>query len=462
MHRLFSPIDIASLVFFRIIFGLLAMAEVMALFFYYHLKERSFEPDGFQFKYYGFEWVQPFPEPFQSIFFSVVIICAICVAMGKWYRYTAPLFAIGFIYAFLLEKTHYLNHGYFLCWLAVVMCFLPANRAFSMDVVQNPAIRRKTIPLWCIAILCFLMGVVYFFGGIAKINPDWLQAMPLKMWLQYKSDMPVLGGLWEQEWVAWFMAYGGLSLDLFVAFFLLIPRTRIYAFGFAVFFHLTNVIIFKIGVFPWLSIGLTLLYFPPSTPRRWVEFLASRIGFVRRWQQRWNERFAANPIPDTPIWQTAPHYRTAITAALICIGLFHVTYPLRHHLIPGNVAWTEEGHRYAWRMMLRSKQGRAQLTVEDSQTGETWVINPRDSLSRDQANDVVSHPDMLLQYAHHLRDQYQERLGNKVAVYADVRLRLNGRSYQDYIDSDVDLAQEDWSFFRHSEWILPFEEDELD
>ena len=457
MDRLFRPIDIASLVFFRIAFGILAMTECMGLFFYYHLYERTFEPDGFQFKYYGFEWVQVFPEPYMSIFFSFITICAILIALGKWYRWVTPLFAIGFIYAFLLEKTHYLNHGYLICWLSVVMIFLPANRAFSMDVAKKPGMRRTKIPAWCVFLLAFLMGVVYFYGGLAKINPDWLQAYPMRIWLKARDDMFLLGPIWGNEITAWIMSYGGMIFDLSVAFLLIFKRTRLWAFFFVLFFHVTNAIIFNIGAFPWLSIALTLLFFPADLPRRWIAWAGKRIKLVDRLKIAWDKKVGYTPANTLPIWQESERWRRAISTGLILVAAFHLLYPLRHHLIPGNVAWTEEGHRYSWRMMLRSKYGRGNLTVKDSNTGATFVINPRDSLSRDQYYDVVSHPDMLLQYAHHLRDQYEERLGNEVEVYADIRLRLNGRKFQDYVKEDVNLAKEEWSFFKPSHWIVPFD-----
>ncbi|MCB0705794.1 MAG: HTTM domain-containing protein, partial [Saprospiraceae bacterium] len=454
--KLFRQIDISALVFFRIAFGILAMAEAMALFFFYHLHEKTFEPDSFHFKYYGFEWVQPFPEPWMSIFFSILVLSAIFITLGKWYRLATIIYATFFIYTFLIEKTMYLNHGYLLCWLAATMIFLPANRAFSLDVLKDPAIRRTTVPAWCIWILCFYMGVVYFFGGIAKINPDWLEAIPLKLWLQAKGRMPVIGPILKQEWVAWVMSYTGLLLDLFVVFFLLLRKTRIYAFLFAVAFHLVNFLIFNIGIFPWLSICLTLLFFPSDSPRKWVKYLGDKIKFIRRWENAWQNRVADFLPNQSGLWQENPNNHKPILMVFVFLAGFHCIYPLRHHFIKDNVAWTEEGHRYAWRMMLRTKYGRAEFTVKTLDTGETFVINPKDSLSPDQGNDLVSHPDMILQYAHHLRDQYQEKLGKPVAVYAEARVRLNGKDYQDYINPEVDLAAEEWSFFKHAEWILPY------
>jgi len=141
LKRLFTEVDIASLVFFRILFGTLAFADIMGLWTYYHLWEGDFNPHKFQFKYYGFEWVQPIPEPFMSIFFLLLLSAAVLITIGYKYRASTTALFLGFTYVFLLEKTHYLNHGYLFCWLSFVMIFLPANRDFSKDVALDISFR---------------------------------------------------------------------------------------------------------------------------------------------------------------------------------------------------------------------------------------------------------------------------------------------------------------------------------
>jgi vitamin K-dependent gamma-carboxylase len=171
MGFLFRPVNIASLVFFRIIFGILAFADVVGVYFYYHLHKGVFDANGFHFHYLGFEWLNPLPEPFMSLFFISLMFAAVLIVLGKWYRFSTAWFAFGFTWLFLLEKTQYLNHGYLFCWLSFVMIFLPAHRWFSLDARKSPSIRTMEIPFWSLAILPFLMGVVYFFGGIAKSIP---------------------------------------------------------------------------------------------------------------------------------------------------------------------------------------------------------------------------------------------------------------------------------------------------
>ena len=149
--------------------------------------------------------------------------------------------------------------------------------------------------------------------------------------------------------------------------------------------------------------------------------------------------------------------RKWVLLALIPVCLFHLSYPFRHHLLKGDVAWTEEGHRYSWRMMLRSKNGYGNFTLVDKATGKEERIRPGDYLSKKQKPKLYTHPDMILQFAHYLRDKWKTEKGIDVEVYANIKTKLNWRPYQPYIDPTVDLATIEWSFFKEADWIMPLE-----
>ena len=214
----------------------------------------------------------------------------------------------------------------------------------------------------------------------------------------------------EQDWVAWFMSWAGAAFDLSIVFLLLWKRTRLLGLGMAIFFHLTNHLVFNIGIFPYLSLALTGLFFPPAWPRRWLDHLAEkyprRLGRIR---VNWQQAFIGREVASAPIWQQT---RTRLVFFLLAgIMTIHFLLPLRHHLYPGDVAWTEEGHRYAWRMMLRTKSGRGHFEVKDLATGESEKVFPTRIMRRKQSRKLFTHPDMILQYAHHLRTRPQRKGG---------------------------------------------------
>lgn len=464
--KLFTPVDIASLAFFRFMFGLLGFADLLGVWIYYHLYKGYFQPDKFHFFYYGFEWVKPLPEPSMSALFLGLMAVALCIVVGRWYRVCTVIFFFGFSYVFLLEKALYLNHGYLFIWLSFVMIFLPANRNFSWDVLRNPSLRSEKIEAWSLFILPLMMGIVYVYGAIAKMNADWLlDANPLESWLKNRSGMPILGWLWEQKTTAYVMAWGGMLLDLTAPFFLSLRKTRAWALGFILLFHLTNTLLFQIGIFPWLSISLSLLYFPPDWPRQAWDFAKQKMKWPQRVEYWWGSKVNVNPsvgeaYPDgyRDTKGIPPAYpKRIVKYALVTLVAFHLLMPLRHWLFPGDVAWTEEGHRYSWRMMLRSKRGYGHFNIKNLQTGEVTKISVDDYLTDRQQEKIFTHPDMVLQFAHYLRDLWIRRGVPEVAVNASVRASLNSRKTQPFIDANVDLSKVEWQPFGVAEWIMPLE-----
>ena len=62
----------------------------------------------------------------------------------------------------------------------------------------------------------------------------------------------------------------------------------------------------------------------------------------------------------------------AVVLAAAWIAL-QIVVPLRHHVIPGDYRWTNEGYRFAWAVLLTEKGGDVSFRVTDTATGRTWV-----------------------------------------------------------------------------------------
>ena len=71
---------------------------------------------------------------------------------------------------------------------------------------------------------------------------------------------------------------------------------------------------------------------------------------------------------------------------------------------------------------------------------------------------MATQADMMLQFAHYLRDYYARRGVARPQVYADAYVSLNGRLGQAYIDPTVDLARQAEGFVSKP-WILPFNDE---
>src|SRR6185503_14841474 len=249
---LFEPVDISFLVFFRIVFGGIILWEAYRYFTNGWISRYFVEP-AVTFSYYGFSWVKPWPGSGMYIHFFVLGLAAACVMAGFLYRIAAPVLFLAFTYFFLLDQTRYLNHFYLVCLISFLMCFLPAERAFSFDALLRRKIRSDVVPAWTLWLLRAQVGIPYFYGGLAKLNSDWIHGgEPMRSWLRPLTRMPALGPIFAAEWLVYSFVIGGLLLDLLVVPLLLWRRTRPFAFAAAVIFNLVNAVIFDIGIFPWL------------------------------------------------------------------------------------------------------------------------------------------------------------------------------------------------------------------
>lgn len=438
LTHLFQPADIASLVFFRIALGAIALWEVYRYFSKGWIDRYYIDPQ-FHFTYYGFSWVRPWEGDGMYWHFAVLGVLSVGILLGAWYRVCAVLFFVAFTYVFLLDQTQYLNHFYMVSLVSLLMCFVPAHRYLSVDAARRPEIRSQTAPVWALWILRGQVAVVYFFGGVAKLNADWLRGEPMRDWLAARTDFPVIGPLFTEEWMVYGFTYGGLLLDLLVVPLLLWKRTRWLALAAAVFFHLMNAKLFSIGIFPWFMIAATLLFLSPDWPRRLL-----RLGKAR----------LQSP---SPIAWTALHPKQRL--GLILMGVFfaiQILMPLRHFLYPGNVSWTEEGHRFAWHMKLRDKSSRAIFKVTHPATGREWIANPSQLLTPRQVRKMANRPDMILQFAHYLAEVFGKQGVEGVEVYAHIMTSLNDRKKQLLIDPSVNLAAQPRDLWSAS-WILPLD-----
>jgi hypothetical protein len=344
---LFREVSITPLIAFRIVIGSLFLFSSVRFVFYGWVKQLYIDPP-FHFSYLGFEWIRPLQGNWMYLPFIVLVIASLGIIFGAFYRISASLFFFAFTYIELLDKSYYLNHYYFVSLVAFLLIWLPANRQFSVDAKRNPSIQRNTIPQWPIFILRFQLGIVYCFAGIAKINSDWLlEAQPLRLWLQAFRDLPLVGNLLATSWVAFVFSWFSCFYDLTIPFFLSKSKTRNIAYFFVIAFHILTWLLFPIGVFPWVMIFSTLIFFPASFHEKWLNPL-------QKWFH-WTSTISAEPISKSRL----------IVACLSVFLIIQLLIPFRYLLYPNNLFWHEEGFRFSWRVMLMEKKGYATFYVED-------------------------------------------------------------------------------------------------
>ncbi len=436
--------EAAPLAVFRIFFGIMMLLSIIRFWSYGWIDKLYIQPKLF-FSYYGFEFVKPIGQ-YTYLIFALCGLSAIFVAIGYKYRIAIITFFLSFTYIELMDKTTYLNHYYFISILSFLMIFLPANAYFSVDA-KKKGISFQQIPRWTIDAIKFLLGIVYFYAGLAKLNSDWLvRAMPLKIWLPSKYDVPFMGDLMHQEWVHYLFSYTGAIYDLTIPFLLLYKRTRVFAFVLVVVFHVLTRVLFPIGMFPYIMIISTLIFFDANLHHQILNFVAKIL--------RINKVFFDTNLP-------LPHAPKRNKIKLSFLSLFFVIQlllPFRYLLYPGELFWTEEGFRFSWRVMLMEKAGYANFKIVDGKTDNRFYVDNDDFLTSFQQKQMATQPDFILQYAHYLKNHFENNGHQNVQVFVESYVALNGRLSTQYIDPEVDLGKQKESF-KHKNWIIPFKDE---
>jgi hypothetical protein len=364
------------------------------------------------------------------------------ILVGALYRLAAFGFFLAFTYVELIDISNYLNHYYFVSVLALLLVFLPANARLSVDAWLWPRIRRTHAHRWQVLVPQAQLAVVYFFAGVAKLNPDWLlEALPLRIWLPPHNDLPVVGPLFAQPWLAYAFSWFGCIYDLAIPFLLGWGRTRPWAYIAVVVFHVATWLLFPIGVFPWVMIFSTLVFFSSSWHERWLAPLERLLRIRPR-----------------PVSLPRAQWTAKVALGLLLLHFtVQVLLPFRYLLFEGPLFWTEEGFRFSWRVMLVEKAGAATFYVHDPQTGQVWEAAAENWLAPHQAKQMAFQPDMLLQMAHHLKRVWQERGIPNPEIRAKVYVRLQNQPSRLLLDPTIDLAQvhdPPFSFRSRTGWVL--------
>ena len=436
---LFKQVDASSLAMFRIGFGALLLFDsinTLALC----PTCRNIGPD-LLFKYRHFEWVEPWSGIGLWVHWGFMAMCALAVMVGYHYRLALLIFTLGFTYGFLLEQAYYLNHYYMVILFCIIMLFVPAHCKWSFDAGRDKKIASGTVPRWAILVLLLQLEIILIWAGIVKLNPDWLNLEPLRMWMQARREYypDFFTQITGNAGIA-LGAYGAIALHLLGGPLLFFRRTRPWVLVAYAIFHTTNTLVFNIGIFPWFTFFASFLFLSPDWP------LKVRDKFSRKKSTAFSEDDKVNSIPIQPAVNStiveqsnsATAQRVVIVAAMTLWLGSQILIPMRNWFYPGNVAWTEDGHRFSWRMKLRSKHGSALFHVHAAD--QSWVVDPRQHLNAKQLRKMPCTPDMVWQFGKFLENEWAEKGFSDVSVTVDSQCSLNGRNRQTFFKPDLDLT----------------------
>ena len=279
---IYKPEHIAPLAFFRIAFGAVLFISSIRFIAHGWVKDFYLTPH-FHFPFYGFEWITVLPPAAMYVLYACIVLGAFMICAGWYYKAGSIVFLLGFVYAEMIDKTYYLNHYYLVSVMVFLLCFVPANRYFSLDVLRKPLLKRTIVPAWTINIFKWQLAIIYGYAAFSKMNTDWLiNAMPLKIWLPANQFIPVLGKWLAMPVTAIVFSWCGMLFDLCIVFLLLNRKTRVFGYFFAIVFHLLTALLFQIGMFPYLMLAATTIFFSEQFQLRLLNAISSLLPSLRK------------------------------------------------------------------------------------------------------------------------------------------------------------------------------------
>lgn len=416
-------IDNSGLVIFRILLGLLIMAEGFGAILLGWV-EAVFIQSKFTFNFIGFDFLQVLHGEKMYSYFFVLGILGLLITFGLFYRVAMTIFTIMWTSVYLIQKESYNNHYYFLILICIIMIFLPANGKLSVDAKLFPKIKQTKIPRWMPYLLLFQLAILYFYAAIAKLYPDWLDGTFSKILLNGITQRQFLLDIFNQKWFLLFYSYAGILFDLLIMPALIWKKTRKLAIIASFGFHLFNAYSLKIGIFPFLALSFIVLLYD-SIP---LKFLNHKEEILSK--NNFNTKF--------------------FLVFFVPFFIVQIILPLRHHFIKGDVLFTEEGHRLAWRMMLRERKGNLNIKVVDKKTNEFYYYSYGRELTPKQIKILSNSPDVIWQYCQRIKNESKK----PIAIFVECEVSINRRPYYKLIDEKTDMATAKFDYFGHNNWIL--------
>ncbi|MDO8368109.1 MAG: HTTM domain-containing protein [Saprospiraceae bacterium] len=428
-----EPINGYIIGLFRVIFGLFMTYEI-ANYLFTGMVNAFFVSPKLNFPYEGLEWLKPLPAPALTGVLYVMLVCAFLITFGLLMKWSARLFAVLYLYMFLLDKSLYNNHIYLFILLAVLLSFTNADQFLSLRKRKLPGI---TVPRWQQFMLAAQVMCVYFFASLIKMRTDWwVLKQPVRMISEAMPADGFLASFYKSELGINTMVYLGFSLDFFAPLLLWYKPLRKWAIIPFALFHYSNSRIFgDIGIFPFLMMAALILYFEME-----------ELPLLRRWFPKVTQKNTALAQPIIGKWTLG---------FLVAYFVFQLLFPLRGLFLPNDLDYTTIGNRFSWRVKADARTvSEFEFILKDPVSGQEGEINYRGMINNVQIQAMLYDPRMIRSFAHWIHEQGGKNGLPNAEVYAKIKFSLNGRPPQYFVNQDMDMAKVGYSPYEKLDWVL--------
>lgn len=433
-RHLFKEENAASLGLFRIFFGIVLFAQTLWFIKTDFITTNLFEP-VLHFKFYYFQFLEPLSKPLMKAMMLLMLFSTLLITIGRFFKYASIFYGVSFTYLWLLDKSYFNNHYYFISLLVFLLIFSDADRWGSLKKTNE----AKTVPYWQIFILKFQIFIVFFIAGINKINTYWLvNLQPMRHILETKASINNYNWL-ANDFSFAFFSWLGLLFDLSIGFLIWSGKTRKFAIVFYALFNLINFWLFydigEIGFFPFLLLACLSLFFNPKKINQ---------------QLCWLNKKQYMPVKNR---NTSNHQ--LFFALVIAFVLLQSILPFRHMLYNDNVDWSGKGQRFAWRMKIMFKDPDIHFYLSEEGSTKKTEVNIGNFLNSKQYTNLIYYPDFIPTVAKHIKEEGIKRGFKNPKVTANFKIGFMGHPSQFLVDPDLNLSQIEVHPFQNSSWILP-------
>jgi vitamin K-dependent gamma-carboxylase len=436
--KLFRRVDYLPLEIFRYFFILTLILQFYSFYSAHYLESGIIAP-AYLFTFQGFSFLSRTPEGLMKLFYALLLIAPLLMLIKKVFRVAVLVYLIAFSFFFLIEQSYYNNHFYLIILYTAFWLF------YKPDKKEG----KLTIPSWLLFLFQVQLFIVYFYGGLVKLNSDWLfHQEPIVTLLKLNAKNVSLGGEGNNAFVINYLTYGGLIFDLLIGFLLFNRKTRWFAICLNIVFHLMNIFMFNfgeggdIGIFPIMMIFTNVLFIPAETLRNFIQ----KIGL--------GSPAIAPPGKVNKTTDTSTSARFAKPILIIYLAL-QLLIPFRYLIIAKDVDWTGQASFFAWRMKSHTKQCSIRFYYQANAVEPKKEYFMGRTINTMQINQMAQHANMIFQFVQHIKKDLKKKEGIiDPIITADVMIGFNGRKPQRFIDPNFNLSNATFSSFTRPNWVL--------
>lgn len=434
---LFTYTDGLGLELFRILFALILFYQSYSFYSVNYIEAGILAP-RYLFCFQPFTFLNDTPEGLIKVFFALMVFAPIGMLFRKTFRISTLIYLLVFGFFVSLEQSYFNNHFYLILLLCGIWLFYkPIGKGLNIKIAG-----------WMPVLFQFMIVLVYFYGGIAKLNADWLfRQEPVRTMLAINAKNMLIKGAHQNELVIAYYTYGGALFDLVIGFLLIYRRTLWLGVALNILFHLNNTFVFNmgeggdIGIFPMFMIASNLLFIPTDILKRWL----GKLGIE------------AKPLPPAKNAQELPVMaKQQMKIALLVFITVQLVLPFRYLLIGRDVDWTGQGQFFAWRMKMHTKNVDAKFFYKANEADSLKPYPLGRTINTMQISYMGQHANMVWQFVQFMKKDLRKKEGlTDPIIEARIRVAFNGRDFQNFVKPGYNMTKAEFSIWKRPDWIEP-------